>query len=106
MPGLTPGPARSWKHYDRNDEGFGTDAALHGEPTRRKEPERMTATNVLALSLALAATLLHAPSAAGTRQAPSDLEFIDTSIENGSPLWYELVDNVIRINLIYDHERS
>jgi hypothetical protein len=34
------------------------------------------------------------------------LDFIDTSIENGSPLWYEIVDGVIRLNLIYDHERS
>ena len=34
------------------------------------------------------------------------LEFIDTSIENGSPLWYEIVDNVVRLNLLYDHERS
>jgi hypothetical protein len=59
------------------------------------------------LSLALTGTLLHASSAAGTRQAPAAaLEFIDTSIENGSPLWYEIVDNVVQINLIYDHERS
>jgi hypothetical protein len=34
------------------------------------------------------------------------LDFIDTSLENGSPLWYEIVDGVIRLNLIYDHERS
>lgn len=34
------------------------------------------------------------------------LAFIDTSIENGSPLWYEIVDHVIQLHLIYDHERS
>jgi hypothetical protein len=34
------------------------------------------------------------------------LIFIDTSIENGSPLWYETVDNVIQLHLIYDHERA
>ncbi len=34
------------------------------------------------------------------------LDFIDTSIENGSPLWYEIVDNVVRVNLLYDHERA
>jgi Zinc carboxypeptidase len=34
------------------------------------------------------------------------LEFIDTSIENGSPLWYDVVDDVVRVNLIYDHERA
>jgi hypothetical protein len=34
------------------------------------------------------------------------LEFIDTSIENASPLWYDVVDGVVRIHLIYDHERA
>ena len=38
--------------------------------------------------------------------ASSPVEFIDTSIENGSPLWYDVVDNVVRIHLIYDHERT
>src|SRR5258706_5914905 len=37
----------------------------------------------------------------------ADLEFIDTSIENASPLWYEPApDGVIRIHLLYDHERN
>jgi Zinc carboxypeptidase len=40
-----------------------------------------------------------APDAAG-------LEFIDTGFENASPLWYDVVDNVVRIHLIYDHERA
>ena len=40
-------------------------------------------------------------------QDPSSaLDFIDTSIENGSPLWYDVVDNVIQLHLIYDHERA
>src|SRR5690349_8366866 len=34
------------------------------------------------------------------------LTFIDTSVENASPLWYETIDGVVRINLIYDHERA
>ena len=34
------------------------------------------------------------------------LIFIDTSGENASPLWYDVVDNVIRLHLIYDHERA
>ncbi|MCX7886363.1 MAG: exo-alpha-sialidase, partial [Verrucomicrobiae bacterium] len=35
------------------------------------------------------------------------LEFIDTSFENASPLWYEVgTDGTIFVNLIYDHERS
>lgn len=37
----------------------------------------------------------------------ADLEFIDTSIENASPLWYDTAsDGVIRIHLVYDHERN
>ncbi|HEU4927252.1 MAG TPA: M14 family zinc carboxypeptidase [Vicinamibacterales bacterium] len=34
------------------------------------------------------------------------LEFIDTGFENASPLWYDVADNVVRIHLIYDHERA
>ena len=29
-----------------------------------------------------------------------------TGFENASPLWYEIADGVIRINLLYDHERA
>jgi CubicO group peptidase (beta-lactamase class C family) len=37
----------------------------------------------------------------------SGLEFIDTSFENASPLWYEFApDGSIGVNLLYDHERS
>ena len=66
---------------------------------------------LIAHSIAAYAALIGAlpePSlTSGTRQEPAAaLEFIDTSIENGSPLWYEIVGNVVRINLIYDHERS
>ena len=35
------------------------------------------------------------------------LEFIDTSFENASPLWYEFADdNSIQIHLLYDQERN
>lgn len=35
------------------------------------------------------------------------LEFIDTSFENASPLWYEFdADGTIQVHLLYDHERS
>ena len=37
----------------------------------------------------------------------SGLEFIDTSFENASPVWYELAaDGTIQVHLLYDHERS
>ena len=42
-------------------------------------------------------------------QAPAipNLEFIDTSFENASPLWYEAgPDQTINVHLIYDHERD
>lgn len=35
------------------------------------------------------------------------LKFIDTSIENASPVWYEVdPDGVVRVHLNYDHERD
>jgi hypothetical protein len=52
------------------------------------------------LALACATVSAHAP------QSRPVVEFIDTSIENGSPLWHDVVDNVVRLHLIYDHERA
>jgi hypothetical protein len=42
----------------------------------------------------------------GTVAAGLGLYFIDTGFENASPLWYDVDGEVIRINLLYDHERS
>jgi zinc carboxypeptidase len=65
---------------------------------------------LIALSLATAVALsinhLGSVSSEATQDPAAAVDFIDTSIENGSPLWHEVVDNVIRLNLIYDHERS
>jgi hypothetical protein len=45
--------------------------------------------------------------ASSARQtAAGELIFIDTSVENASPLWYETADNVIQVHLLYDHERA
>jgi hypothetical protein len=48
--------------------------------------------------------------AGGQGSAPpggiAGLEFIDTGFENASPLWYDVVDNVVRLHLLYDHERA
>jgi hypothetical protein len=53
--------------------------------------------------LALWGWALQAPPTAGS----GDLQFIDTSFENASPLWYETAaDGSIQIHLLYDHERS
>lgn len=37
----------------------------------------------------------------------TDLHYIDTGFENGSPLWYEVEEgNLVKIHLPYDHERD
>ena len=39
--------------------------------------------------------------------APAGFEFIDTSFENASPLWYDFdPDGTIELHLLYDNERS
>lgn len=49
-----------------------------------------------------AAAQAHAPS-----PAPNDLVYIDTSIENASPVWYERADDgAYLVSLLYDHERN
>jgi hypothetical protein len=56
------------------------------------------------ISFQLNAAEIRAPAAVATNSA---LEFIDTSFENASPLWYEFApDGTIDVHLIYDHERS
>ncbi|MBL9182793.1 MAG: succinylglutamate desuccinylase/aspartoacylase family protein [Verrucomicrobiaceae bacterium] len=61
--------------------------------------------------LLLPAALLMAAMFALAADAPpattaQPLDFIDTSFENASPLWYELgEDGTVKINLIYDQER-
>ena len=46
-------------------------------------------------------------SAAKTPNHSTGLEFIDTSFENASPVWYEFApDGVVQVHLLYDHERS
>jgi len=49
-----------------------------------------------------------APPAEGQAASPAaDLAFIDTSIENASPMWYERTeDGAYRVSLLYDHERD
>ncbi|HAV63800.1 MAG TPA: peptidase M14 [Verrucomicrobiales bacterium] len=58
------------------------------------------------LTFVLAALL----AATGGFAAPASdhpLEFIDTGIENGSPVWYELApDGTVLVHLLYDHERN
>ncbi len=48
-----------------------------------------------------------APQAAPAGQPVDDLAYIDTSIENASPVWYERAeDGAYLVHLLYDHERN
>jgi hypothetical protein len=65
-----------------------------------------TAANLLLL-LALSAGILKAPAAADVAPTNHPLEFIDTSFENASPVWYEFApEGTVLVYLLYDHERS
>src|SRR5947209_10487145 len=55
---------------------------------------------LVALAIASAASSLRA----GARPA---VEYIDCTFENASPLWYDLGDDgIMRVHLLYDHERG
>lgn len=59
------------------------------------------------LALATLSLVPSASSAEGPQLEKSTaLEFIDTSFENASPLWYEIAPNgTVQVHLLYDHER-
>jgi hypothetical protein len=60
------------------------------------------------LIVAVVSSLAGATAHLATQQrTDGGLEFIDTSFENASPVWYERDDDgTIQIHLLYDHERS
>ena len=62
------------------------------------------ATACLAVASAILPGTAQQPPGSSAPAPPVD--FIDTSIENASPLWYDVADGVVRIHLIYDHERA
>ena len=46
-------------------------------------------------------------SGTSAKQPAQLLDYIDTSFENASPVWYETAaDGTINIHLLYDHERE
>jgi len=53
------------------------------------------------VGILLVVSSLHRPQTPATGP-----DFIDTSVENASPLWYDVADNVVRVHLLYDHERE
>ena len=65
----------------------------------------------LTFALAFAVTALAAfaaePAKSPITVTDHPLEFIDTSFENASPVWYEFApDGTVLVHLLYDHERS
>jgi hypothetical protein len=64
----------------------------------------------LTLALLLPAPALAAATAplpGAQTAATTNLVYLDTSIENASPVWYDfLPDGAVRVRLLYDHERS
>jgi hypothetical protein len=72
-------------------------------------PHRMNLARVLfsQLFIMLAATTVALAAEQPATSAAAPVEFIDTSFENASPLWYEFAaDGTVLINLLYDHERN
>ena len=61
----------------------------------------------LIVSAVVSFSATQAPSTALSTSSGQALEFVDTSFENASPLWYDVAsDGTIQLHLIYDHERS
>ena len=62
---------------------------------------------VAALLLPSATDVARAQPSAASIAQPADLDYIDTSIENASPVWYERADDgAYHVHLLYDHERD
>src|SRR5688572_25746510 len=66
---------------------------------------------ISAIALCLIVVAFDAGTAGAATVGPGPtnhpLEFIDTSFENASPVWYEFAaDGTVLVHLLYDHERS
>jgi hypothetical protein len=64
---------------------------------------------LLALAIGLGGLVVRGAETGKPLIAPTNhpLEFIDTSFENASPVWYEFApDGTVLVHLLYDHERS
>lgn len=72
-------------------------------------PPVMSWTPWMRIAIAAGTLQLSAAEPPGPPTGPGipPLQFIDTSIENASPLWYDFMpDGTVLIHLLYDHERS
>lgn len=67
----------------------------------------MTLVLVGALHVVAVAADASKPAETAKPGGESGLEYIDTSFENASPLWYDFADDgTVQVHLLYDHERS
>jgi hypothetical protein len=61
----------------------------------------------LAIAVTILTTFAAEPATAPVAVTNHPLEFIDTSFENASPVWYDFApDGTVLVHLLYDHERS
>lgn len=78
-----------------------------GATTHRGGGRRRFFTPVLRAAWVVAFLATAVEACAEQPPATSALEFIDTGIENASPLWYEIdSEGVVLVHLMYDHERA
>jgi hypothetical protein len=82
--------------------------------TRREFLKHTVAAGLMGLAVGASPNCPAGAEDTGTARQPvespdqeSGFEYIDTSFENASPLWYELApDGTVKLYLVYDHERS
>jgi hypothetical protein len=68
---------------------------------------RRFATVALAFAVTVLVLLVAEPAMSAIAVTNHPLEFIDTSFENASPVWYDFApDGTVLVHLLYDHERS
>src|SRR5690606_1682929 len=83
------------------DEPGGHTCGATAFPQRYAVRIRLLLPSLVASALCLTTLLASQPEPA------PELAFIDTSIENASPIWYERdADGVYHVHLLYDHERD
>src|SRR5688500_4260122 len=67
----------------------------------------LSVARLVVLVFAISSLISRSTQAAAPSKNASPLEFIDTSFENASPVWYEIDTNgTVQVHLLYDHERT
>ncbi len=106
---LTSGPADAAALVSRLGDYDAAVAIQAASLLRAKHPSAFEATirSVLPKAPAHVAKGLTAYLDAWKERSRAAVDFVDTSFENASPLWYDLAaDGSVQIHLLYDHERE